>query len=173
MFKELLQSVGELAPQLVKAATGSHVSLVLSLARKITGKKDGSADDVAAALIDNPQLLATFRQELARMELAEVEARLADTADARAQHRESHAPAIVSGIVAAAFAAAVLVILFVEVPTGSRNLAYLLLGMLGAMTQQACNYWLGSSQGSKAKTAIIQAFGSAARSDQEARRRGD
>jgi hypothetical protein len=74
-----------------------------------------------------------------------------------------------STIVTVSFAVAVLIVMLLEIPEGSRNLAYLLLGTLATSFGAVLNFWVGTSQSSKEKTEILNAYVLAAKTDQTKR----
>lgn len=177
-WRQLLDSVKDVAPSLAGVA-GTMVSggnpaagaALAALARKITGgSPHDDLDDLAEAILGNSDQLIQFRLEARRLELEELKLRTLDTQDARKAVEKSRGAIYVSALVSAAFAAAVLMVLFVSVPEGSQAVAYLLLGTLAAAFAQVLNFWLGSSVGSKEKDAILSRYVDAAKTDAAARK---
>lgn len=155
-----------LARHLIGPRAGEVADQVSAVVQAVTGKADPA--EAADAVARDPQLAMQLRVELARIESAaaaeELRLRLADIADARAQTVElaragspiAWGAVVVSIIILVAFGLAVWAVVLREVPLGSRELALLLLGTLGAMATQVANYWLGSSAGSKAKDELVR-----------------
>lgn len=99
-----------------------------------------------------------------RMEFDTLQATLADVASARSQTVElaKAGSAIawgavgVSLLVTAAFMAALWFVVRQEIPAASREIAYILLGTLGAKFGDIVAYWVGSSSGSAQKSAALE-----------------
>lgn len=67
---------------------------------------------------------------------------------------------VVSSIILFGFAGMAYLVFAHPMPAGTDNtLANVLLGALSTMASQVANYWLGSSVGSKQKTALLAARG--------------
>lgn len=63
--------------------------------------------------------------------------------------------AIVSAIVLVTFCTIVVLVVTHALPSGSENIANILLGTLSAMASQVVAYWVGSSSDSTRKTEMI------------------
>lgn len=71
------------------------------------------------------------------------------------QHFGLWGAVVVSVIALIAFAAVCVLVLFHEVPAGSRDLANILFGALSTMSANVVSFWTGSSSGSMQKTALL------------------
>ena len=154
---------------------GAAVGQVTDIARRVLGTDDPNA--IEAAIAQDPAAALEFKRliveaeararadviEAQRLDLDAVRAQLADVASARA-HTVALAqtgsalawgPVLISIVVLGAFGAALWIILRGEIPAGSRDVAFQLLGMLGTMAAGVVAYWVGSSSGSAAKTATL------------------
>lgn len=74
---------------------------------------------------------------------------------AKAGHGASYASAIISLVVCGGFFFVLYHVMENSIPEGSREIALILLGSLGAGFTQVLNFWLGSSKGSKDKTQAL------------------
>jgi hypothetical protein len=156
--------------------TAVAVGQVTDIARRVLGTDDPAA--IEAAIARDPAAALEFKRliveaeararadalEAQRIEFDAFRAQLADTASARAQtvalaqagSALAWGAVLISIVVLAAFGVALWVILRGEIPAGSRDVAFQLLGMLGTMAAGVVAYWVGSSSGSAAKTATIE-----------------
>ncbi|NQW50580.1 MAG: hypothetical protein HQ465_04990, partial [Rhodospirillales bacterium] len=99
-----------------------------------------------------------------RHEFDTLEAQLADVASARSQTVElartgsaiAWGAVVVSVLVTVAFMAALWFVVRQEIPLASREIAYILLGTLGAKFGDIVAYWVGSSSGSAQKSAALE-----------------
>ncbi|MBA1147429.1 hypothetical protein H0Z60_10210 [Ectothiorhodospiraceae bacterium WFHF3C12] len=177
MWDKLMGLVKDAAPTLAGVAgtalTGGNPAggaVLSSLARQLTGDgKDADLDQVAEQILADPEKLQEFRLRARKLDLKELELRTQDVQHARETHKDSQAPAIISVLVIVAFIGAVGTVMSVQIPEGSRNLAYLLLGHVAGAFSTVLAYWLGSSKGSKDKDRMMSAYADAARRDQQAR----
>jgi hypothetical protein len=138
---------------------------------------------VQAAVTADPKLEAQLQQKLAEIaaareaeanreadaarqaELDDLKVQVADIGNARQQTitlAAEHSPLafgapVLSGIILVAFATMLLVLLIGHNSLDSNvlSLANIMLGTLAAMATQVANYWLGSSNGSNAKNAML------------------
>lgn len=177
---ELVDGVRDVAPALAGAA-GTALSggnplagaALASLARRLTGAgKDEPLESIAEGILGNPDQVMQFRLEARKLELDELRLRTLDVQDARKTLSVSQGAVVVSAVVLLSYFAAMLVAMFVEIPPGSVNIAYLLLGNLATGFGMVLTFWLGSSKGSKEKDAILARYVNAASADQTARQGG-
>jgi hypothetical protein len=95
--------------------------------------------------------------------LDELKVRLADTGSARNMATElakahsglAYGGVVVSIIIVAAFGATTYAVLTTHLSVADGQFGSILVGTLAAMATQVANYWLGSSQGSSAKNALL------------------
>lgn len=172
---KLLEAVQDVAPTLAVAA-GTAIGGPLAggvagaLARKLTGSStDDDIEVMAAEIMGDPEKLQAFRIEMRKLELEELRLRTLDVKSARTLAKYVKGSVWISIFVVAGFALAVFGVMTEEIPASSQAVAYLLLGTLATAFGAVLNFWLGSSQGSKEKTQILDKFASAAKQDQRAR----
>lgn len=163
-------TIGAVAPGLATALGGPLAGAAVKvIADKVFGNPNASEADLAVALasgsLTGAQIQALkqaeieMQVEMARIDQATEAAYLADTDSARKQtvalaqadSRIAWAPVVISALIVLGFFACVF-LLFVYERDWSERQAGLLNTLFGALILgfgQVCNYWLGSSAGSK------------------------
>lgn len=162
--------VGSVAPGLAAALGGPMAGVAVKvIADKMLGRPDASPDDVAEALsagtLNAEQIVAlraaeqALQVEMAKVEQAREGAFIADTQNARQQTvdlaRENTSIAwaapVISTVIVTGFFACIAMLFFFprEWDERTANLLNVLFGALIPGFVQVCNYWLGSSAGSK------------------------
>ena len=149
--------------------TGAAVAKVTGIARDMLGTD--SAEGIERAIAADPNLALQFRMaviqaeaDARRQEFDTLQARLADVQSARQQTVElakagsaiAWGAVAVSVLVTTAFMAALWFVVRQEIPVASREIAYILLGTLGAKFGDIVAYWVGSSSGSAQKSAALE-----------------
>lgn len=126
-----------------------------------------AASDLAAKLADLHLQLQKEQDDAAEAQrqnaLDELKSRLADTGSARDMATElakahsglAYGGVIVSIVIVAAFGATTYAVLTTHLSATDGQFGSILVGTLAAMATQVANYWLGSSQGSNAKNALL------------------
>lgn len=162
--------IGGIAPGLAAALGGPLAGVAVKvIADKVLGQPDASAEDVAAVLstgaLSVEQLVAlrsaeqALQVEMAKVEQAREGAFIADAQSARQQtidlaredSRIAWAAPVISTVIVAGFFACIAMLFFFprEWDERTANLLNVLFGALIPGFVQVCNYWLGSSAGSK------------------------
>ena len=134
------------------------VSIGTSVAQSIFGTS--SPAEIVEAMRTDPSSVDLFKARLAEA-TAQLQAELADVADARQQTIKlaelasplMWAPAVLSGVIILAFVAVTIAMLFRAVPDS--QIVMVLFGQLSGLTGGVMQYWLGSSQSSRAKDAEL------------------
>lgn len=163
-------TLGAIAPGLATALGGPLAGAAVKvLADRVLGQPDASPAEVAAALstgsLTGEQIVAiksaeqAFQVEMAKIDEARDAAALQDTQSARQQtvalaqasSSIAWAPVVISAIIVAGFFACVALLFIVQRTWDERtaNLLNVLFGALIPGFAQVCNYWLGSSAGSR------------------------
>lgn len=165
-WKTTLQAV---APGLATAFGGPAVGLAVKiLGDKLLGNPDATPEQVQAALsggLTGEQIVALKQAEnelaieMERIDQAREAAGIEDTKSARQQTVAlaqsgsgiAWAPVVISSIIIVGFFACVVLLFLVERNWDERtaNLLNVLFGALIPGFAQVCNYWLGSSAGSR------------------------
>lgn len=170
-------TISSVAPGLAAALGGPLAGAAVKvIADKVLGHPDASEQDVAAALasgsLTGEQIVAlkqaeqSFQVEMAKVDQASQAAAIDDTKSARQQTVDlakeaspiAWAPVVISTIIVVGFFTCV-ALLFVVQRTWDERTANLLNVLFGALIPgftQVCNYWLGSSAGSRRSTDTVR-----------------
>lgn len=162
--------IGSVAPGLATILGGPFAGAAVKvIADKVLGRPDASEADIAEALatgsLSGEQIVAlkaaenSLTVELAKVEQARDAAFIDDTKSARQQTVDlaasgssiSWAPVVISIVIVVGFFACIALLFFIDRTWDERqaNLLNVLFGALIPGFVQVCNYWLGSSAGSK------------------------
>lgn len=165
-WKETLRAV---APGLATAFGGPLAGAAVKiLGDKLLGSPNASEEEVVKAIsggLSGEQIVALkqaeidFELEMAKVDQARESAFLGDTQNARQQTVElakaessiAWAAPVISTVIVAGFFTCVYLLFFIQRTWDERtaNLLNVLFGALIPGFSQVCNYWLGSSAGSK------------------------
>jgi hypothetical protein len=158
----IAMGLAQFAPGIIKWMTGSDKAAeaagkVVDIAKAVTGRPDG--DSALAAIQADPNLALQYRLAIMANETEMDRAYLQDVADARKQTislAEVGSPIawgapIVSVLIVSGyfFCIYLLFISKVDLPPNAFQLLNVMFGALSLAFGQVCNYWLGSSAGSK------------------------
>ncbi len=158
----IAMALAQFAPGVIKYITGSDkaeaaATAVVDIAKKVTGKATG--DEALAAIQADPNLALQYQQAIIAADLDLQKAFLQDVQNAREQTIKlaesgsaiAWAPVIISAVIVCGFFGCVALLFGVERTWDERtaNLLNVLFGALIPGFSQVCNYWLGSSAGSK------------------------
>jgi len=150
--------------------TGKAVAQVSDIAKKVIGTDN--PDDIAKAIAQDPNLALQFKTALIAAEGQErqrqhdeVMAQIADISSARNQTIElakagsplAWGAALISVLVLVTFGCVLYFVLTKQIPEGQNEVAMYMLGTLSTMAAGVVSYWVGSSQGSTQKTALLGA----------------
>lgn len=162
-----LPVIRQLAPTVATCLGGPLAGAAVSaLSNAILGKPDGTAQDVAAAMVTaTPDQLLKLRQEedsfKARMAELQLEADKLVAADRdSARQREvksgdSATPRFLAAGVTLGFFGILALMMFHEVPASGRDVLLAMTGTLGTAWVAVVSYYFGSSAGSADKTAAL------------------
>ncbi|WP_422073841.1 hypothetical protein [Tranquillimonas rosea] len=154
--KIVKDAVGQVAPTVAGALGGPLAGRVVrEVSQAVTGRPDApdarlraAVQDMGKAELDS--LAALESEYTARLEIA-----AKDRADARARHKGALFPMVLAGVIIAGFFAVLGTLMFVAPPTGMREVLIALIGLLGGAVSSVTQFYFGSSQGSKDKTALM------------------
>lgn len=145
----------------------------MSLLEKLTDFVGGGLFKEAKELIQSywpPELSPEKRAEL-ELRLNELESnkeiRLAELAqdefkteaddkkNARAEHKQSYMPALLSLLLTCFIAGIVWLLFYVTMPDGSKEVLFMLLGIVVKEWGGSMQYWFGTTRGSEEKTRLL------------------
>lgn len=165
----LIPIAAAVLPALIEALAGPRAGQVAEAVGRATTAVLGTDDPQAAALaVSDPVKAAELRARLAEIAIEDKRADLADVANARAQTIAlaqsgsgiAWAAPVISTVIVSGFFACVALLFVVERTWDERtaNLLNVLFGALIPGFAQVCNYWLGSSAGSKRSGDAVRAI---------------
>ena len=156
--------IGAIAPTLGAAFGGPFGALA---GKVLAGVLNGSEKDIEAAVISgDPEALAKvriaeieFQTRIRELGIEESKLAYADTASARAREIavKDKTPAILAAGVTIGFFAVLVFMLNQPIPADVRDALLVMLGSLGTAWATVVSYYFGSSAGSRAKDAGIEA----------------
>lgn len=159
-WSDIKSAVGKVAPIAGTLLGGPAGAAVGGLISSALGVSNDPAS-VAAAL-GNPdaqiklaELESNERQHLLQMQLATLQAELADTQSARAAHGNSRMPAIVTAALTAICAGLLYSLLFIEIPDTNRDLLIQSFGTVLGFWGASLAYWVGTTRSSADKTRMM------------------
>lgn len=93
--------------------------------------------------------------KLAELTQAQLQAEADDKKNARAEHKLSLMPAMLSLLLTCFIAGIVFLLFYVEMPEGSKEVLFMLLGIVVKEWGGAMQYWFGTTRGSEEKTRLL------------------
>jgi len=93
--------------------------------------------------------------KLAELTQAQLQTEADDKKNARAEHKLSLMPAMLSLLLTCFIAGIVFLLFYVEMPEGSKEVLFMLLGIVVKEWGGAMQYWFGTTRGSEEKTRLL------------------
>ena len=165
-WKDIAGTVGRVAGT-VAPLLGGPIGMAASIGAQIASAigTDNRPDAVQRELIQNPEAALKLQQwaheereqirqgniRLQELELAQAQAELADIQNAREKHREHWMPERLTLLLALMVIALTVALMAWNVPDGSKEVVFYLVGQIVTAFLAAVTYWLGSSRGSAEK----------------------
>lgn len=156
--KEAVAKVAPIAGTLLGGPAGAAVGGLISSALGVEAKPEA----VMAALGNPDNLLklkeleSNERQHLLSMQLQTLQAELADAQNARAEHKQSPMPAVVTVMLTLICAGLLYSVLTIEMGENNKELAFTLFGTCFALWGSCVNYWVGTTRSSAEKTSLLR-----------------
>lgn len=157
-IKEAVAKVAPIAGTLLGGPAGSAVGALISSALG----SENTPESVMAAL-GNPdnivklkELESNERQHLQAMQLQTLQAELADVQNARAEHKQSYMPAVVTVMLTLICAGLLYSVLTIEMGDNNKELAFTLFGTCFTLWGACINYWVGTTRSSAEKTSLLR-----------------
>ena len=156
--KEAVAKVAPIAGTLLGGPAGAAVGGLISSALGVEAKPEA----VMAALGNPDNLLklkeleSSERQHLLSIQLQTLQAELADVQNARAEHKQSMMPAVVTVMMTLICAGLLYSVMTIEMGENNKELAFTLFGTCFALWGSCVNYWVGSTRSSAEKTSLLR-----------------
>jgi hypothetical protein len=159
-WSELGKKVADFAP-LLGAALGPVGSGVGALIASEFGTEN-TPEAISSFIAGNPEAQAKLREielahkaQLQEIKLKTLQAELSDKQNARAAHDKSKMPAYLSVGLTLIIMLIVFMLFWVDVPSGSREVLFMLLGVVIKEWGSAMQFWFGTTRSSQDKTRMI------------------
>ena len=159
-WSELGKKVANYAPLLGSALgpVGAGVGALISSEFGTSNTPDAIND----FLVGNPEskvklreIELTHKEKLQDIALQTLKAELSDKQNARSAHSKSKMPAYLSVGLTLIIMSIVFMLFWVDVPSGSREVLFMLLGVVIKEWGSAMQYWFGTTRGSEDKTRLL------------------
>lgn len=159
-WSELGKKVADYAP-LLGGALGPVGAGVGALIASEFGTEN-TPDAINSFIADNPEAQVKLREvelahksQLQRIKLETLQAELGDKANARQAHSQSKMPAYLSIGLTVLIGVLIFLLFYVDVPAGSREVLFMLLGVVIKEWGSAMQYWFGTTRSSADKTRLM------------------
>ena len=159
-WSDLGKKVADFAP-LLGSALGPVGAGVGALISSEFGTEN-TPDAINSFLVGNPEskvklkeIELTHKTRLQQIKLETLQAELGDKANARQAHSQSKMPAYLSIGLTVLIALLVFLLFYVDVPTGSREVLFMLLGVVVKEWGSAMQFWFGTTRSSADKTRLM------------------
>lgn len=156
--KEAVAKVAPIAGTLLGGPAGAAVGALISSALGSENTPEavmqalGNPDNI----IKLKELESNERQHLQAMQLQTLQAELADVQNARAEHKQSRMPAVVTVMLTLICAGLLYSVLTIEMGENNKELAFTLFGTCFALWGSCINYWVGTTRSSAEKTNLLK-----------------
>ena len=159
-WSDLGKKIADFAP-LLGSALGPVGAGVGALISSEFGTEN-TPDAINRFLIGNPEakvklkeIELTHKTKLQQIQLETLQAELGDKANARQAHNQSKMPAYLSVGLTVLIALLVFLLFYVDVPAGSREVLFMLLGVVVKEWGSAMQFWFGTTRSSADKTRLM------------------
>lgn len=159
-WSELGKKVADFAP-LLGSALGPVGAGVGALISSEFGTEN-TPDAINSFITGNPEaqvklreIELTHKSQLQKIKLETLQAELSDKANARQAHRQSKMPAYLSFGLTILIGTLVFLLFYVDVPEGSREVLFMLLGVVVKEWGSAMQFWFGTTRSSADKTRLM------------------
>lgn len=160
-WSDLGKTVASAAPLLGGVVGGPLGAGIGSVIASVFGV-DNEPDAINQAIKADPNAAVKLREielnhkvELENIALKQTQAELADKQNARAEHKDSYMPAVLSLSLSLVIAGIIYMLFYMEPPEGSREVLFMLLGVVIKEWGSAMQFWFGTTRSSQAKTAMM------------------
>ncbi len=155
-WQELGKQVADYAPLLGGVLGGPSGAAVGTMLASKFGTKE-TPNDIAAAIQADPNAALKLKEVESNNETKLQELYLKDKQNARLSHKESIMPAALSVALTVFVCLVVYLLFFAPVPDASKDVLFMLLGVVVKEWSNAMQYWYGTTRSSSDKTKLIAA----------------
>lgn len=156
-WKELGKTIAGYAPLLggaIGGPAGASIGSIVASVFNVSNEPDAilaaiKADPEAAAKLRIAELENKTELQKIAVELAKYE--IADKQNARKENKHSKVPAILSGVLSAVIIGIIYMLFYTVVPDGSKDVLFMLLGVVVKEWGGAMQYWFGTTRSSANK----------------------
>lgn len=155
--KSVVGQVAPIAGTLIGGPAGAAVGSLLSSVLGV----DNEPESLAQALA-NPEKAAQLKKwymdhelELQRLQIQTLQIELGDVQNARAEHKASVMPSILTFLLTGICGGLLYTITQVEIPDQSRDLAFALFGQCFTLWGASVTYWVGTTRSSSEKNYFL------------------
>lgn len=161
-WKELGKSVAKYAPLLggvVGGPAGAGIGGIIASALGV----ENDPLSISEAIKADPNIAVKLREielnhkaDLERIALETTKAELADKQNARDNHKHSGMPAILSVALSLVIVVIIYLLFYSEPPTGSKDVLFMVLGVVIKEWGGSMQYWFGTTRSSAEKSRLIK-----------------
>jgi hypothetical protein len=160
-WSDIKETVASAAPLVGTLLGGPAGSAVGSLVAGALGVEESPAAVMRA--LGDPDKAAELQrwayehqERLESIRLETLRAELADTADARKNHKDSNMPAFITVAMTLILGGLLYTLFSFEIPESNKEVAYMLFGQASALWAASISYWVGTTRSSSDKTKLIR-----------------
>ena len=157
-WSDLGKAIAGFAPLLGGVVGGPAGAGIGSIIASAFGVED-EPDAIAKAIASDPEAAIKLKKieldnkaDLERIALEVVKTELADKQNARLNNKHSNMPAILSGVLSLVIVGIIYLLFYSPVPEGSKDVLFMLLGVVVKEWGGAMQFWFGTTRSSQDKT---------------------
>ena len=156
-WSDLGKTIAGFAPLLggvVGGPAGAGIGSIIASAFGVEDEPSAIAKAIASdpgAAIKLKEIELNNKVDLERIALDVVKTELADKQNARLNHKHSNMPAILSGVLSLVIVGIIYLLFYSPVPEGSKDVLFMLLGVVVKEWGGAMQYWFGTTRSSANK----------------------
>ena len=161
-WSDLGKTVASAAPLLggvIGGPLGSGIGSIIASAFGVADSPDAISEAIKAdpgAAIKLRKIELDHKSELEGIALETTRLELADKNNARENNKHSIMPAVLSGVLSAVIVGIIYLLFYSEPPAGSRDVLFMVLGVVIKEWGGAMQYWFGTTRSSAEKSRIIK-----------------
>lgn len=160
-WSDIGEKVADFAPLLGSLLGGPAGASVGALIASEYGTKSDPAE-IAAKISTDPNAAINLRKieldnkaELMRIKTESLRIEAQDRQNARAEHKDSKMPAVLSIGLTLLVAFIVYLLFYVAVPTGAKEVLFMMLGIVAREWAGSMQYWFGTTRSSADKNKLL------------------